>query len=122
PSSRVRGEAAEQFGGRQSDEIRRGKTKSAGECAEDKIDILQRVGSDQFAKALDFTLGLKINNNAGFIFPPFAQSLDELVALRFREQKIAHGKFTDVAILKCAAEIFGTGFNPALADLSNLTV
>ena len=112
----VRRESAEQFGGRQNDKVRSRKTKPARERAEKKIDIMQCVGADQFAKTLDLALGLKINDDARFIFLPFVQALNELVALRFREQKIADREFADIAILKRTAEVLGSAFNPAFTD------
>ncbi len=84
-ASCVRGEAAEQFGGGQNDKVRSRKTKPGRERAQNKIDIMQCVGADQFAKTLDLALGLKINDDARFIFLPFVQALNELVALRFRQ-------------------------------------
>src|SRR6266513_2371251 len=116
PAPRVRRETTEQFRGGQNDEIRRWKTKSAGERAENKIDILQRVRGDQLAEAFDLALGLKINDDPRFVPLPFRQSLDELIAFGFGEEKIADREFTDAAILKCAAEILRTFFNPAFAN------
>jgi len=121
PPTRVRRETAEQFSRRQNDQIGRRKTKATRERAENKINILQHIGADQFTEALDLALGLKINHDPRFIFTPLVQSLDELIALRFREEKIANRELADVAILKRAAEIFGTAFDPALADLNNLS-
>ena len=72
PASRVRRKTSEQFRRRQNDEICRGKTKAARERAEDKIDILQRLGADQFTETLDLSLSLKINNDARFVVLPFA--------------------------------------------------
>src|SRR5260370_8354572 len=83
PSSRVRRETAEQFGGGQSDQVCSRKTKTARECAENKIHILQRLGADQFSETLDLAFGLKMNHDARFIFSPFIQSLDELSTFRF---------------------------------------
>src|SRR5262249_55837855 len=40
---------------------------------------------------------------------------------RFSEQKIPDREFADVAVLKCAAEVFRAFFGPAFADL-NLSV
>jgi len=104
-----------------NDQICRRKTKAARERAESKINILQHIGADQFAETLDLPLGLKISHDPRFLFTPLVQSLDELIALRFREQKVADRELADVAILKRTAEIFGTAFDPALADLNNLT-
>src|SRR3954462_13484821 len=109
--ARVWRETAEQFGGGQDDQVGRRKTKTARERAQDKINILQRLGTDQFAETLDLALGLKINDDARFIFAPLVQSLDELVTFRFREEKIPDRELADDAILKRAAEIFGSLFN-----------
>src|SRR6266404_344629 len=119
PAARVRRETSVQFRGRQNDEVRCWKTKTACERAENKIDILQRVGADQFAEPLDFALGLKINDDAGFVVLPFLKPFDELVALGFSEKKIADRKLANIAIRKRAAEVFRTFFNPTFADLNS---
>ena len=85
PASCVRRESPKQFRGGEDDQIRVRKTKSARERTENKIDILERIGADQFAETLDLAIGLKINDAARFIFSSLAQLFDELVALRFRE-------------------------------------
>ena len=77
PPACVRRETAEQFSSGQNDQVRRRKTETTRERAQDKIDILQRLGADQFAEAFDFALGLEINDDARFIFAPFDQSLGE---------------------------------------------
>src|SRR5690242_11840217 len=117
PAARVRRETAEQFSRRQDDEVRGRKTKSAGEGAEDELDILKRVSVDEFAETLDLAFGLKVNNDPPVIFSPFIEAFYELIAFRFGEQKISNREFADVAILERAAEIFRAFFNPTLADL-----
>src|SRR5260370_7507320 len=116
--SSVRSETAEQFGGGQRDQVCSRKTKTARECAENKIHILQRLGADQFSETLDLAFGLKINHDARFIFSPFVQSLNELVTFRFCQQKIADGEFADIAVLKGAADILGPGFDPPFANFN----
>ena len=70
-ASRMRREAAEQFGGRQNDEVRVRKTKTARERAQDEIDIPQCVRANQFAETLNLAFGLKINDDPCVIFAPF---------------------------------------------------
>src|ERR1700736_5556446 len=115
---RVRGEAAEQFRGGKNNQLRGGKTESAGERAENKIDILQHARIDDFAEAFDLAFRLKINNDARFACAPIVQAIDELVALRFREHEIAHRELADATILKRAAKIFCATLDPAFADLN----
>src|SRR5205809_44052 len=74
-ATRVRRESPEQFGRRQNDKVGRRKTKTARECAEDKIDIMQRVGADQFAKTLNLAFSLKIDDDARVVLFPFAEML-----------------------------------------------
>src|SRR5207237_6474928 len=97
PPTRVRPKTTKQFSRRQNDQIGRRKTKAARKRAENKINILQHIAADQFTEALDLALGLKINHDPRFIFTPLVRSLDELIALRFREATIANRELADVA-------------------------
>ena len=112
----VRRETAKEFRGRKHNQVCRRKTKAAGQYAFDKIDMFQRGIADDLAEPFDLAFGLKINDDAGVACPPILQSCDELRSFRFDENEIADRKFTDVAILKCAAEIFRTVFNPSFTN------
>src|ERR1043166_1108845 len=117
PAARVGRKATKEFGCGKNDEIRRGKTKSAREDAEDKVDIFQSVPANELAEAFDLPFRLKIDDDARVAFLPFAEPLDELVAFRFGEKKVPHREFANVTILKRAAEILRPLFDPAFADL-----
>src|SRR6516162_3063922 len=70
-----------------------------------------------FAEPLDLAFGLKINYDPRVVRAPFFQALDELRALCLGEHEIAGAKLPNLAVLKRAAEIFRTTFNPSPADL-----
>ena len=105
----------EQLRGGKDYEIRCGKTESARKRALNKIEIFNRAAHD-FAEALDLTFSLKINDDSRVAGAPLFQSINELCAFCLGEHQIAGTELSDLAILKCAAEIFGTSLNPALAD------
>src|SRR5207237_1497799 len=105
--------------GKEHDKIGRQKTKSAGESAFDKIDIVKRIlPAHDFTKTLDLALGLEINNDLCFVRAPFAQARGKLCAFCFQEHEITDCEFANFAILKRATEILWTDFNPSFADLN----
>src|SRR5438105_9183386 len=110
-------ESSEQFRSREHNEIRCGKTKSARERPLDEVQALDHATHD-FAETFDLAFGLKINENPGVVSAPFIQPLDELCAFCLCQHQIARTKLPDVAILKRAAEVFRTSFNPAFTDLN----
>jgi len=114
--SRMDCETSEQFGGRENDELGRWKTKSARERTLHEIDSLNRPLHD-FAEPLDLTFSLKINYDPVVVRAPFFQALDKLPAFGLGEHEITGAKLSNLAILKCAAEIFRTSLNPPFADL-----
>src|SRR6267142_3103282 len=114
--SRMDCESSEQFRSRENDQIGRRKTESARERTLDEIDPLNR-SLHYFAESLDLAFSLKINYDHVVVRMPFFQALDELRAFCLGEHQIAGAKLSNLAILKCAAEIFRTSLNPAFADL-----
>src|SRR5262249_42008876 len=110
-------ESSEQFRSREHNEISRRKTKPARERALDEVQPHHHAAHD-FPETFDLAFSLKINEDPGVVGPPFLQSLDELCAFCLRKHEIAGAKLSDLAILKCAAEVFRTTFNPAFADLN----
>src|SRR5919108_5243741 len=110
-------QSSEQFRSREHDDISRGKTESASERTLDEVQALDHAAHD-FAETFDLAFGLKINEDPGVAGAPLFQLLDELCAFRLREHEIAGTKFSNVAILKRAAEVFRTRFDPAFADLN----
>ena len=108
--------SAKQFSGREDDDIGCRETKAARECSLDKIDALDRASHD-FAKALDFALRLKIDDDSRVVCAPFFQAIEKLRPFSLCQHEIAGCKLSHLAILECAAEIFRTSFNPAFADL-----
>src|SRR6516225_5654816 len=114
--SRMDCESSEQLRSRENDEIDCRKTKSARQRALDEIDAFDCACHD-FAKPLDLAFSLEINCDPCVVRAPFFQALHELCAFCFGEHEIAGAKLSNVAILKRAAEIFRSTFNPAFADL-----
>ena len=110
-------ESSEQLRSRKDDEIGCRKTESARKRPLDEIDPLNRPLHD-FAEPLDLAFGLKINCDSGVVRAPFFQAPDELCAFCLGEHEIAGAKLSNLTILKRAAEIFRTSFNPAFADLN----
>jgi transcription-repair coupling factor (superfamily II helicase) len=70
-TNRMRGEPAEEFRGREHNEILLRKTKTSRERAFDQMNAREGAFSDNLAEALDFALSLKIDNDSGVVAPPF---------------------------------------------------
>ena len=62
---------ADEFICRKDDKIGSGKAKATAERSFDESDVGKRLGWDNFPKALNFSLGLKINCNVGLLIAPF---------------------------------------------------
>ena len=62
---------ADEFICGKDDEVGRGKAKATAERSFDESDVGKRLGWDNFPKALNFSLGLKINCNVGLLIAPF---------------------------------------------------
>src|SRR5207237_9679130 len=77
-SPAMNGKTPEQFVRRENDEVGRRKTKSAAQCSFDKVDVGQRIGRNDLAKALDLPLGLKIDRDGCVFIAPLLQPRDEL--------------------------------------------
>src|SRR5215475_4004355 len=110
-------ESSEQLRSRENDKIGCRKAKSACKCALHKVQTFNRAAHD-FAEAFNLAFSVKINYDPAVVCAPFLQALDELCASYLSEHYIAGAKLADLAILKRAAEIFRTTFNPALANLN----
>src|SRR5262245_34618621 len=114
--SRMNCESSEQLRSRENDKIGCRKAKSACERALHKVQTFNRAAHD-FAEAFNLAFSMKINYDPGVVCAPFLQARYELSASCLREDEIAGAELPDLAILKTAAEIFRTTFNPAFADL-----
>src|SRR5258708_17561958 len=114
--SRMDCESSEQLRSRENDQIGRRKTESARERTLDEIDPLNRP-LHNFAESLDLAFSLKINYDPVVVRTPFFQAIDELRAFCLGEHQIAGAKLSNLAILKCTAEIFQASLNPAFAHL-----
>src|SRR5712672_3446523 len=114
--SRMDCESSEQLRSRENDQISRGKTESARERTLDEIHAFDGSCHD-FAEPLDLAFSLKINYDPVVVRTPFFQAINELRAFGLGEHQIAGAKLSNLAILKCTAEIFRSSLNPAFADL-----
>src|SRR5215469_2155856 len=110
-------ESPEQLRSRKDDETSCGKTESARERPLRKVQTFNRAAHN-FAEPLDLAFSLKIDYDPGVARAPFFQSLDKLGAFCLGEHEIARAKLSNLAILKSAAEIFRSSFNPSFADLN----
>src|SRR5438105_1052542 len=120
-SPAMNGKTPEQFVRRENDEVGRRKTKSAAQCSFDKVDVGQRIGRNDLAKALDLPLGLKIDRDGCVFIAPLLQPRDELCSLCFREHEVADREFSDVAFDERTGKIFRRClniFDPAFANLN----
>ena len=88
-----------------------------GKSSFDEIDAIDGTGHD-FAKAFNLALSLKIDNDPRLVCAPFVQAFDKMRAFCFGQHEIAGRELSHIAILKRAAEILRTSFNPAFADLN----
>src|SRR5947209_7351077 len=103
---RMRGKTPEQLGGRQNDQVRRRKTKATRQGAFDEVNICERAFSaHQLAEALDFAFGLKVDDDPSLTGSPLREPSEKLRAFGFGYDQVAHCKFAQLTILKCAAEI-----------------
>ena len=59
------------------------------------------------AEAFDLTFGLKVNRDPRAVLAPFFQPSEKLIALRLGDDELADAEIANLAIDKCAAEIFG---------------
>ena len=79
-----------------------------------------------FAETLDLAFGLEVNDDFGVVRAPFLKRSTNCARFASASTRSPSAKLSDLAILKCTAEIFRTILNPAFANLDrgarNLTV
>src|SRR5262249_46900333 len=107
--------SSEQLCGGKDDDIDRWKTKSARKRTLDEIDPFD-CPCHNFADPRHPAFSLRIHYYSSVIVATCLQALDELRPFCLREHEIAGTKLSNLAILKRAAEIFRTIFNPAFTD------
>ena len=111
--------AAEQFGGGQNDQLAGRESEAARERSFRELNAVERAirTGHEFAEALDFAFGLRVDHDARAARSPFIQAGGELAALRFRNHEIAHRELADVRVEKGAVVVLRLAlFNPAGTD------